>query len=68
MGKHQLVKEVREVVDYASGYGFTLQGTSGGNHVILRHSNGRVIIPGTPGGGRWERNAKALIRRIARGA
>jgi hypothetical protein len=63
-------KAVREVIDYARSFGFTLRGgLTGSGHWRLVHRSGRqVIIPATPSGKRWKKNSEALIRRMDREA
>jgi hypothetical protein len=59
-------KEVKQVIQYATGYGFTYEGHTGSGHCRLRHSGGQLIImPSTPNGGRrWRENTLAMIHRI----
>jgi hypothetical protein len=63
-------KAVREVIDYARGFGFTLQGglTGSGHWRLVNRVGKQVILPATPRGNRWRKNAEALIRRMDREA
>lgn len=66
--KHKLKPEVREVVEWAERFGWTLQEEQdGGGHWILLHTSGQdVHLPATPrAGSRTLLNAKARIRRIS---
>jgi predicted RNA binding protein YcfA (HicA-like mRNA interferase family) len=60
-------KDVAEVIKWAERRGFTLVGPTGSGHWKLRHPRcGVIIMAQTPGGGRWQQNAKSLIRRKLR--
>lgn len=60
-------KEVGEVLDRAIEAGFTFERYTGSGHYQLRHGNGnRLVIPSTPSGTRWKRNALADIKRAQR--
>lgn len=58
-------KRVRELVTWAEGIGFVLEGLDGRGHYKVVHRNGPYRIPATPGDWRNELNCKAEMRRIA---
>lgn len=58
-------KDVGELIKFAKGHGFTETGMNGRGHWRLRHTSGfMLVVPATPHGGRWRKNAEAHIRRI----
>lgn len=58
-------KDVGQFIKHAAGYGFACEGMTGGGHWRLRHSSGAIlIVPATPGGGRWQQNLAATMKRI----
>lgn len=66
--RNQLHKEVKEVVRYAETLGFRNAGFTGRMHILLIHPNGgKTTVSGTPSSPTALRNARAQIKRIARG-
>jgi predicted RNA binding protein YcfA (HicA-like mRNA interferase family) len=60
-------KEVAEVIKLAEAAGFTVDRYTGTGHYKLMNGGGEtMIIPSTPSGKRWKRNALAEIRRAKR--
>lgn len=63
-GKGSPHKEIREVMRLAEREGFTLVRYTGSGHYKYEGQEGQtLIIPSTPSGPRWKKNAIAEIRR-----
>lgn len=59
-------QRTRDLIEYGKLCGFSLQGTDGSEHYVLRHPNGeRVRLASTPGDYGGDRYAKALMRRLS---
>ena len=60
-------KEVAEVIKLAVAAGFSIIRYTGSGHYKLMNKGGdTMIVPSTPSGKRWKRNALADIRRATR--
>jgi predicted RNA binding protein YcfA (HicA-like mRNA interferase family) len=60
-------KEVKDVIAEAEAAGFTFDRFTGTGHYRLTHRDGAVlVVPATPSGTRWKKNALADIRRANR--
>lgn len=58
-------KDVGELIRYAADRGFTEHGMNGRGHWKLLHTSGfMLVVPATPHGSRWRKNAEAQIKRI----
>lgn len=60
-------KDVGDVIDAAMAAGFEFTRRTGTGHYKLTHANGdTIVVPSSPSGSRWKKNALADIRRIER--
>lgn len=62
----KLKPEIRALVEWAAPYGWSLDGETGRNHPVLRHTSGaELTLPSTPSDWRGLANTRADIRRIS---
>lgn len=58
-------KEIREIARQLEAQGWTIRPSKAGHHIATPPDKTKraVVLPGTPGRGRWKQNLLAQLRR-----